>query len=299
MKLVSRIQLIGQAVAAVTMVAIPAATVPARAADDLPMVDGADMPPPPSLEYDGPRGEPYPPRPYSQRPYAPNPYAARAPAPGPYAAIPPGRYGRSALDRPVLPPAQVVSVLRSTGYSPLGQVAQRGWIYTVAALDPNGDDGRLIIDARTGRIMRFIPALAVDELLNERMAMAYGPPGPPPVAAVRYDNRRGGLLDLRHAPRPPSAIPKVTQRAAPKVASRAPSGATSVPAAAPAAAAAASPPSQQAAPAQPSATAPPPVAESKAVAATVGAATPAVADIKSAPAEQRPTTELPPVQTLE
>ncbi len=42
---------------------------------------------------------------------------------------------------------QVVAVLRSTGYSPLGQMTQRGWIYTVAALDPNGDDGRLIIDA--------------------------------------------------------------------------------------------------------------------------------------------------------
>ncbi len=96
----------------------------------------------------------------------------------------------------MIPPVQVVAVLRSSGYSPLGQMTQRGWIYTVAALDPNGEDGRLIIDARTGRIMRFIPAMEVDARLSDRMAMAYGPPGPPPAIEAGYEMRRGSLLDL-------------------------------------------------------------------------------------------------------
>jgi hypothetical protein len=116
----------------------------------------------------------------------------------------------------MLPPDQVMSVLRSGGFSPLGRVTQRGWIYTVAALDRSGEDGRLIIDARTGQIIRFIPAQAVDE----RLMAAYGPPGPPPVAYAGYENRRGSLLDLRHAPRPPVSVPKAASRPAPKTANR-------------------------------------------------------------------------------
>ena len=96
----------------------------------------------------------------------------------------------------MLPPAQVVTVLRARGYSPLGQMTQRGWVYTIAAIDPGGDDGRVIIDGRTGRIMRFVPAMEVDARLGDRMAMVYGPPGPPPPTVVGYETRRGSLLDL-------------------------------------------------------------------------------------------------------
>jgi hypothetical protein len=116
----------------------------------------------------------------------------------------------------MLPPEQVVGVLRSSGFSPLGRITQRGWIYTIAALARTGEDGRLIIDARTGRIIRFIPAQAVDE----RMMTVYGPPGPPPATYAGYDNRRGSLLDLRHAPRPPGPVPRTAKRPEPKAASR-------------------------------------------------------------------------------
>ncbi|MGL5167817.1 MAG: hypothetical protein ACRC9K_18185 [Afipia sp.] len=292
MTLLSRTKLTGCAVAAGAILAVGMAVVPpARAADDLPIVDDIRIPMPRVLEDDeappAPQYErPYYERPYSQQPYRPGPYA-----PGPYAAIPSARYNRPAVDaRPVLPPTQVVAVLRSTGYSPLGQMTQRGWIYTVAAIDRNGDDGRLIIDARTGRIMRFIPAMAVDERLNDRMAMVYGPPGPPPVTYAGYENRRGSLLDLRRAPRPPSPVPHAAQRNAPKTASRVPQST-----AAPAQQAAA--PTQQAA--EPSAAAKPApanaVVENKSAAATVGAATAA------APSTLKlwPTQAMPDVQPLE
>jgi hypothetical protein len=254
-------------------------TVPARAADDLPGMEGSELPPPPDVRgplpggaYDEPRPA-YPP----QRSYMPGRYA-----PGPDMAMPPMRYERSALERPVLPLPQVVAVLRAGGYSPLGPVTQRGWIYTVAALDPDGDDGRLIIDARTGRIMRFIPAMAVDAHLNARMAMAYGPPGPPPPAPVRYEGRRGGLLDLRHAPRPPAAVPPAARRTVPKIVARHPKGGTT-PIATPAA-------QPQAADGKPAA------------AATVGAARSAAtkpAEVKSPEVKLLPTREMPPAQTLE
>lgn len=315
MTALSKKQWIGQAVAAAAIFATAAATTaPALAADELPIVGDIEVPMPRPLADQLPPPQPfverpYAPRPYEQRPYEQRPYEQEsyvqrpyAPGPygqGPYAAMPPARYDRSGLDaRPVLSPYQVVTILHSAGYSPLGRVARRGWIYTIAALDPHGDDGRLIIDARTGRIMRFIPALAVDAGMTDELDTVYGPPGPPPVMVqtIQDNTRRGSLLDLRHAPRPPVAVPRVTQRGATKVVNRARS-ATPIPVAKPAGAL----PAQQAVPAQPSAPAQPEVAASKPV-ATIGTAKPpaaAAAEVKPAPAPLLPTKELPAVQSLE
>ena len=294
---VLRKKLIGRAVAAGAIVAAVAISVPsAFAADDFPIVGDIQIPMPRVLEDDGPLPpppsyersrieRPYQDRTYSQRPYAPGSYGS-----GSYAAIPPARYERSALAaRPMLPPEQVLTVLRSSGYSPLGRVTQRGWIYTIAALDRNGEDGRLIIDARTGQIMRFIPAQAVDE----RMMAVYGPPGPPPAADVRYEMRRGSLLDLRHAPRPPVSVPKTAKRPEPKAASRlaspAPGGIATPPQAAP-------PAQQAAAPSAAGATAAvkPDAAENKS-ATTVGSASAP----QSSALKLWPTQALPDVQPLE
>lgn len=262
-------------------------TSPVRAADDLPVVGDIRIEMPRVLEDDGPLPPPayYPRREqyYEERPYAPGPYGA-----GPSTAIPSARYARSGPSaRPMLPPEQVMSVLRSSGFSPLGRVTQRGWIYTIAAMDRTGEDGRLIIDARTGQIIRFIPAQAVDE----RTMAVYGPPGPPPVAYAGYETRRGSLLDLRHTPRPPVSVPKAAARSGPKAASKNPQTAPAGAAPTPQAAA----PAQQAAvpaAATPAATA---SAESKPLAATVGVAG------ASAPATLKlwPTQAMPDVQTLE
>jgi hypothetical protein len=77
---------------------------------------------------------------------------------GPYAAMPPDapvppRYGPA-----LLPPPEVYTVLRENGFSPLGIPRLRGLVYTIAVVDRRGDDGRLVIDARNGRIIRFMPA---------------------------------------------------------------------------------------------------------------------------------------------
>lgn len=257
----------------------------AHAADDLPVVGDIHIPMPRVLEDDSLPPAPVYGRPgyeerYSERPYRPGPYGQ-----GPYAAIPPS-YGRPAPDaRPMLPPAQVVAVLRSSGYSPLGRITQRGWIYAVAALDRNGDDGRLIIDARTGRILRFVPAMEVDATLNDRMArnyesMAYGPPVPPAPAGRAYETPRASL------PRPPTAVPHATaKRPAPKVASRMPQ---SAPAAAPAR--------------QPAAGSAGTNAENKAARVTVGAASASAAPATPAPSSDVklwPTQKMPDVQPLE
>ncbi|MGX1168451.1 hypothetical protein AB7M16_004717 [Bradyrhizobium sp. USDA 372] len=134
---------------------------------------------------------------------------------GPYAppeAAPPPRYGYGYEERgpalAVLPPTEVYAVLRENGFSPLGIPRLRGSVYTIAVIDRSGDDGRLVIDARDGRIIRFMPAAdayGMAPAYDERRVAPYGPQTalPPPTAI------RSG------PPRPPASIPHVASRAVP------------------------------------------------------------------------------------
>ena len=122
---------------------------------------------------------------------------------GPYAAMPPEapvppRYGYGPT---LLPPQEVYTVVRDGGFSPLGAPRLRGFVYSIAVIDRGGEDGRLVIDARNGRILRFMPASRMGGNLNEDLTVGYGPAGPPPVSQVR-----GG-------PRPPASIPHLASRA--------------------------------------------------------------------------------------
>lgn len=136
---------------------------------------------------------------------------------GPYAPPeaappPPPRYGYGYEERgpaPVLLPAtEVYAVLRENGFSPLGIPRLRGSVYTIAVIDRRGDDGRLVIDARDGRIIRFMPAADAYGMApadDAPAAMPYRPQSalPPPTLV------RGG------PPRPPAPIPHVASRAVP------------------------------------------------------------------------------------
>src|SRR4029079_773310 len=81
---------------------------------------------------------------------------------GPPEVAPPPRYGYGYEERgpaPVLlPSTEVYAVLRENGFSPLGIPRVRGESYTIAVIDRRGEYGRLVIDARDGRILRFMPA---------------------------------------------------------------------------------------------------------------------------------------------
>ncbi|WP_407148575.1 hypothetical protein [Bradyrhizobium sp. ORS 86] len=216
---------------------------------------------------------------------------------GPYAAVPPPdippppRYGRVPT---LLPPMEVYTVLRENGYLPLGAPRQRGFVYTISVIDRDGADGRLVIDARNGRIVSFTPADRVDDDYDNEPTAAYGPIGPMlrPIQA--------------RVPRPPLPIPHVARRAVPK---RSPLAAKPAPAPAPAQAAVApSAPPQAAAPApapQAVAAAPKPAearaaapeaAPAQAAAPTIGQSAPPAA--AAAPAIL-PTQEMPKVQGFE
>jgi hypothetical protein len=231
------------------------------------------------------------------------------PPPAPYADVPPQapatRYGPA-----LLPPLEVYTIVRENGFSPLGIPHQRGYVYVIAVLDRSGEDGRLIIDARDGRIIRFTPAFRTGGYYDEDYPphygspgrgpygpSGYGPSGPAPYGAAGptpysaagpgpYDAlaRGAGALppptNVRGAPRPPASIPRVASRTVP------------VPAAKPAELAVkpAPQPMQQSAAVQ--------AKPAEAPAAPPPAAAPTVSQAKPGPTIQ-PTQEMPKVQGLE
>ena len=129
-----------------------------------------------------------------------SPYTVVSDVEGPYAVMPPEapgpRYGPA-----LLPPTEVYAILRENGFLPLGIPQQRGLVYTIAVIDRGGDDGRLVIDARNGRIIRFVPADRMGDNFDEGLRGSYGAVGSlPPISAVRGP------------PRPPASIPHVASR---------------------------------------------------------------------------------------
>jgi hypothetical protein len=203
-------------------------------------------------------------------------YTAVSDVDGPYAAVTEGApvpgYGPT-----LLPAPEVYTVLRENGFSPLGAPQLRGVVYTIAVIDRRGDDGRLVINARNGRIIRFMPAYRRDGNPNDDLSMTDGPVGPlPPISQVRG------------APRPPLSIPRV--------ASRTPS--VPMPKASPPRAAEPAPLAAQPAPepVQRSAATQPKPADAQA--AVPAAAAPAAVEAKPAPQIQ-PTQAMPKAQGLD
>ncbi|ANW06084.1 hypothetical protein [Bradyrhizobium icense] len=133
-------------------------------------------------------------------PPVPEPQYVPAPryAPGPQYGYGPG----------LLPSTEVYSVLRDNGFSPLGIPRLRGFVYTIAVLDRGGEDGRLVIDARNGRIIRFVPSYRMGENYYEDQGALHGPsvaPAPQAHAPVH----------AQAAPRPPRPASQVASRAVP------------------------------------------------------------------------------------
>jgi hypothetical protein len=155
---------------------------------------------------DVPPGQAVPAPAYGPQGYGPQGY-------GPQVGPGPSEYGA-----PLLPPREVYAVLRENGFSPLGAPRLRGLFYSISAIDRRGDDGRLVIDARDGRIVRFVPADRFsgyggygDGYYGGSPRPSYGPLEP----MTRLDGTRLDGTRLDGALRPPGAVP-------PKIASRMP-----------------------------------------------------------------------------
>lgn len=188
-----------------------------------------------------------------------------------------------------MPSYEVAAILRSGGYLPLGGPIRRGGVYVVSAVHPSGDDGRVVIDAYSGRIVRFTPASGAvrgsrgDEMVLVYQGPTFPPPDrmrpagpPPPIVAARPV---GAPVSARGVPRPPAPVPNV--------ASRTPSSSPATPR-----------PRPQAAPKPDTAQAPPVPAPVETKPAAVSPPLTPRPPLEKAPAVQ-PTQPLPPVQTME
>jgi hypothetical protein len=196
---------------------------------------------------------------------------------GPYAAMPPRAAG--AYRPRLLPAPEVYTVLRDNGFSPLGAPQRRGLFYTIAVLDRGGGEGRLVIDARDGRIVRYARGYP-----DADAAVGYRPPGLPPVSAVRGPPRPPGLVPHVASRTPavpmPKAMPERSQTIGKATEPAKESAKESV---------------RVVEPAKPAEPAPQSVAQAKPAAVPV---TPPVVEAKPAPQIQ-PTKEMPKVQDLE
>src|SRR3569833_1229517 len=164
---------------------------------DAPPPPPAPLPPPaprygysPETEYSYRQAPVYAPRPDVVRP---DPYRQESYRDGGYRPD----YGYAPA---LLPIQEVYAIIRDHGFSPLGQPRQRGYTYVISVLDREGEDGRLVIDARSGRIVRFVPAFqSGDDYERMRYEPGHDQPAhdlPGQIAP------RGGLDTLR----PPTVI---------------------------------------------------------------------------------------------
>jgi hypothetical protein len=143
-----------------------------------------------------------------------SPYTAASDFDSPYAVapqpVPPPQYGpEPRYGSPgLLPSTEVYSVLRDNEFLPLGIPRLRGFVYTIAAIDRGGESGRLIIDARNGRIIRFVPARGMGDNYDEDQSVLGGPSAaqPPQAQAPAH---------MQAAASPSRPVPHVASRTVP------------------------------------------------------------------------------------
>jgi hypothetical protein len=251
----------------------------------------------PVSDFSGPYERPYA---YGPPPaYAPPPYSEQAPVPpAPVYGYGGGYDYGGGYGPPLMPPQEVYAVLRDNGFSPLGAPHLRGFTYAIAAMDRRGENGRLVIDARNGRILRFMPGYGYgpygENFGPERMSypgpdaalspprVIYGsqPPAPAPHIASRTVPLPAPKPVIAATPPEPAQPPQRSAAIEPRPATP-PAAPRSAPL--PSQANASPPPQPHAAPVTPANAAPQP---------TVGEAKP------SATVTQ-PSQPMPPVQGLE
>jgi hypothetical protein len=120
---------------------------------------------------------------------------------------PPPVYPGTAYPGAGLPPHEILTIVRSTGLEPMGSPVRQGPTYALRAVDPAGEEVRVIVDAQRGRIVKVIPLMA-PRYAMPLLRPPYGrPPRPMAMIPEGYGpNPRAPMLPPgAEGPPPPNA----------------------------------------------------------------------------------------------
>jgi hypothetical protein len=95
-------------------------------------------------------------------------------------AAPPGYAQAPRPVAKIVPPHEVMTIVRSTGLNPVGRPIRAGATYVLRATTTRGIPMRVVVDARRGRILTV--GRVVPEAYGPVAAAPNGPPVPPPYA---------------------------------------------------------------------------------------------------------------------
>ncbi|MFL6823479.1 MAG: hypothetical protein ACJ8FA_13000 [Xanthobacteraceae bacterium] len=109
-------------------------------------------------------------------------FALLAAQPGLAQVVPPPYPGTMYPGDGALPPYEIVTIVRSTGLDPIGRPVRQGPAYALRAVDPAGEEVRVIVNAYMGRIVKVIP-LSEPRYAMPLMRPPFGRP-PRPMAMV-------------------------------------------------------------------------------------------------------------------
>jgi hypothetical protein len=104
-------------------------------------------------------------------------------------------------DAPGMPPHEILTIVRSTGMEPLSRPIRQGPAYVLRALDPAGEEVRVIVDARRGRIVKVAP------VMMPRYAVMPPPYGRPPRPIPMVPDGYGPNARIAGLPPSPDAAP--------------------------------------------------------------------------------------------
>jgi len=116
----------------------------------------------------------------------------------------------------VMPPYEILTMVRSTGFDPIGQPVRRGPNYVLRAVDDTDREVNLVINARTGDILSVTPIQTASRMPPgvsmgpyERMPPGYVPPGGRGGYSLPDTDDDEDDVPPRNygAPRPPGAVP--------------------------------------------------------------------------------------------
>ena len=102
--------------------------------------------------------------------------------PGLAQVVPPPYPGTMYPGDGALPPHEIMTIVRSTGLEPIGRPVRQGPAYALRAVDPAGEEVRVIVNAYMGRIVKVVP-LSGPRYAMPLMRPPFGRP-PRPMAMV-------------------------------------------------------------------------------------------------------------------